>query len=197
ASAPAGNAPAGGDTAPAGRDTEPAGGGTELAGGGSARGDGLIIALDPHRGRMARLGRLLAQRGIENVRLHVAGVLAATAERSQPFDRALVDVPCSNSGVLPRRPEARYAQSAQALRSLIALQDRILDDTAPAIKPGGLLVYSTCSLWPEENRQRVEAFLARWPEYTLIEDDWTLPSLQADPQRYHDGGYYAVLKRLK
>jgi 16S rRNA (cytosine967-C5)-methyltransferase len=111
------------------------------------------------------------------------------------FDRVLADVPCSNSGVLARRPEARYAQGAQSLRSLARLQDQILNDTAGAVKPGCTLVYSTCSVWPEENRQRVEAFLKQHPEYELAEDRSTLPSLDSAPTRYRDGGYWALLRR--
>jgi 16S rRNA (cytosine967-C5)-methyltransferase len=63
------------------------------------------------------------------------------------------------------------------------------------VKPGGVFVYSTCSVWPEENRQRVDAFLKRHPDFTLLMDQDTLPSLIPDPTRYRDGGYVAVLGR--
>jgi 16S rRNA (cytosine967-C5)-methyltransferase len=111
------------------------------------------------------------------------------------FERILIDAPCSNSGVLARRPEARYHQSDRALESLARLQDRILDDTAGAMRPGGRLVYSTCSIWPEENQQRVHAFLNRHAGYTLQHEESIVPSFSDDPTRYHDGGYLAVLAR--
>jgi 16S rRNA (cytosine967-C5)-methyltransferase len=97
--------------------------------------------------------------------------------------------------VLARRPEARYHQSASALKSLEKLQDEILNDTAPATKPAGLLLYSTCSVWPEENQHRVAAFLQRHPDFELLEEKSTLPSLTPEPAKYRDGGYYALLRR--
>ncbi|MDT8436729.1 MAG: transcription antitermination factor NusB [Gemmatimonadota bacterium] len=76
-----------------------------------------------------------------------------------------VDTPCSGTGVLRRRPDARWRLSPRRLRSLIDLQARILDGCAAAVAPGGRLVYATCSLEPEENEAQVEAFLARHPQF--------------------------------
>ena len=118
--------------------------------------------------------------------------MGASADR---FDRVLLDVPCSNSGVLARRPEARYAQDDHMLQSVEALQRRILLDTAPAVRPGGLLIYSTCSIWPEENGRQVERFLAGGPPFTLLSEQSTLPSVGDNSSEYHDGGYFAVLQR--
>jgi 16S rRNA (cytosine967-C5)-methyltransferase len=111
------------------------------------------------------------------------------------FDRVLIDTPCSNSGVLARRPEARYRQDAQTLRSLEKLQRNILLDTVNSVAPRGLLIYSTCSVWPEENEQIAQWFLAEHPQFTLLRERSTLPSFDSDPARYHDGGYFAVFAR--
>jgi 16S rRNA (cytosine967-C5)-methyltransferase len=154
--------------------------------------EGRILAIDPAEQRCAGLRQLVEARGIRNVAVRCSGMLG---EPPYAFDRAIADVPCSNSGVLARRPEARYHQSAGNLRSLEQLQDRILNDTAPAVAPGGLLVYSTCSVWPEENRRRVDAFLSHHPEYALLDDHTTWPSFENEPTRYRDGGYVAVLAR--
>jgi 16S rRNA (cytosine967-C5)-methyltransferase len=153
--------------------------------------DGRILAIDPAAQRCATLQQLIDARGIKNITVTCGDRLTDAAA----FDRAIVDAPCSNSGVLARRPEARYHQTAANLKSLAKLQDQILADTAPAIKPGGLLVYSTCSVWPEENRHRVDAFLSQHPDYELLDDQTTLPSFDTDPTRYRDGGYLAVLRR--
>jgi 16S rRNA C967 or C1407 C5-methylase (RsmB/RsmF family) len=76
------------------------------------------------------------------------------------------------------------------------LQRRILHDAAASLKPRGIAVYSTCSIWPEENELRVAEFLAQHPEYRLRQEERILPSLEPDPAAYHDGGYVAVLERL-
>ncbi len=155
-----------------------------------------IIAVDNSPVRCATLRATLADRRISNVQVYEASHLpAGSADMPALFDLALIDAPCSNSGVLARRPEARYTQSKDALISLSHLQKDILGNTAPRIRAGGTLVYATCSIWPEENRQMVDAFLAAFPEYRLERDQLTLPSCTETPTTYHDGGYYAVLKR--
>ena len=100
-------------------------------------------------------------------------VRAGMIQEGMKFSKILIDAPCSNSGVLARRPEARYAQDDRALASLAKLQDRILDDSAPALINGGRLVYSTCSIWPGENQERVKNFLGRHTDYRLITDKLT------------------------
>lgn len=157
---------------------------------------GRVVAIDPAEARCRGLSQLLDKRGITNVDVRCAAWLRDLPDvAATPFDRILVDAPCSNSGVLARRPEARYAQTPQSLRSLAKLQDDILTDTAPAVKPGGLLVYSTCSVWPEENRHRVDAFLRKHSDFEFQGDHATLPSYSAEPAWYRDGGYWAVLRR--
>jgi 16S rRNA (cytosine967-C5)-methyltransferase len=158
--------------------------------------DGSIDAVDPSPQRCAGLRELLATRGIENVRVHQVSMLRDLPQIRPPaFDRILIDAPCSNSGVLARRPEARFAQDDRTLRSLERLQRDIFDDTADHLIPGGLLVYSTCSVWPEENERQVQRFFARHPEFELLRSESTVPSFDDDPTRYHDGGFIAVLRR--
>jgi 16S rRNA (cytosine967-C5)-methyltransferase len=157
---------------------------------------GWIMAMDPSEPRCEGLRRLVATRSILNIAVVQASLLTQIRELKQPwFDRILVDAPCSNSGVLARRPEARYAQGDAALKSLAKLQDQILDDCAPYLRPGGLIIYSTCSIWPEENQQRISRFLARHPQFQQIRAEFTWPSFESqDPTHYHDGGFFAVLK---
>jgi len=106
----------------------------------------------------------------------------------------LVDAPCSNTGVLAQRPEARWRYGPAAVRSLAELQGRLLRAGAERLKRGGRLVYSTCSLEPEENGRCVEAFLRDRTDFEIeaaIED---LPDLE-NPAGPVDGGYAARLRR--
>ncbi len=159
---------------------------------------GSIVAIDASPMRVDNLRRLMQSRKIENVHA-IHGTKVQDAEPWVPeegFDRVLVDVPCSNSGVLARRIEARYYQSHQAMASLHKLQIEILADTASSIAAGGLLIYSTCSIWPEENEQMVQKFLESTPAFDLLSQQSTLPSFKTDgPTHYHDGGYVAVLRK--
>ena len=106
------------------------------------------------------------------------------------YSKVLVDAPCSNTGVLRRRPDARWNWSVEKLESLVRLQAEILDQVAPLVAPGGTLVYSTCSNEPEENLDQVNAFLSRHPDFTL---DVTRESIPFESG--HDGAFAARLIR--
>jgi 16S rRNA (cytosine967-C5)-methyltransferase len=108
------------------------------------------------------------------------------------YDKILIDVPCSNTGVLARRVEARYRVTSQGISRLSMVQRDILDDAAELIKAGGVICYSTCSLCKEENEDQVQKFLADRSDFELLSELLTLPS---DKEPDHDGGYYALLKR--
>ena len=106
------------------------------------------------------------------------------------FDKVLVDAPCSNTGVLRRRPDARWNWNAERLASVVRLQAEILDKVAPLVAAGGTLVYATCSNEPEENSGQVGAFLARHPEFSLAADDEYVPHVALC-----DGAFAAALVR--
>ncbi len=106
-----------------------------------------------------------------------------------PFDRVLVDVPCSNTGVLGKRPEARWRLRPDDLRQLVDLQTRLLRTATQYVRPGGVIVYSTCSIEPEENHQVIETILKSTPELYLEASE------DAVPGRPADGGYWARLRR--
>ena len=106
------------------------------------------------------------------------------------FSKVLVDAPCSNTGVLRRRPDARWNWSEAKLAELVRLQAEILDASATRVAPGGTLVYSTCSNEPEENEAQVAAFLRRHPEFTLRESRESVPT-----ETGHDGAFAAALVR--
>ena len=108
----------------------------------------------------------------------------------EQFSKVLVDAPCSNTGVLRRRPDARWNWSEEKLEALVKLQAEILDQVEPLVAKGGTLVYSTCSNEPEENVEQVNAFLARHPVFKL---DATRESVPFESG--HDGAFAARLIR--
>ncbi len=96
-----------------------------------------------------------------------AKLLDAQAVAGMRFDAVLADVPCTGSGVLAKRADLRWRRTKQQLKDLLVLQQRILDSVAPLVKPGGVLVYSTCSILALENEQQVDAFLQRHPDFEV------------------------------
>ena len=109
---------------------------------------------------------------------------------SQTFDKVLVDAPCSNTGVLRRRPDARWNWNEEKLAALVKLQSEILDACASRVASGGALVYSTCSNEPEENEAQVTSFLARHPDFSLEESRESIPYESGT-----DGAFAARLRR--
>lgn len=122
--------------------------------------------------------------GVENDLAH------STTQKTKQFPKVLVDAPCSNTGVLRRRPDARWNWSVEKLEALVKLQAEILDQAARLVASGGTLVYSTCSNEPEENLDQVNAFLARHADFSL---DTTRESVPFESG--HDGAFAARLIR--
>ena len=111
--------------------------------------------------------------------------------RPSTLDRVLVDAPCSNTGVMRRRVDLRWRIRPEEIRRLRKVQDELLRQAAPLLKPGGTLVYSTCSLEPEENRESIEQFLREQPDFRLADQRELLPFVDGV-----DGAYVARLERV-
>jgi 16S rRNA (cytosine967-C5)-methyltransferase len=115
----------------------------------------------------------------------------------------LLDAPCLGTGTFARHPDARSRVTPEALQRLGGLQAELLERTSDVVAPGGLLIYSTCSLEPEENELQVEGFLARHPEFRREPSETFPTSLMSEegdlaimPQRHQmDGAYAARLRR--
>lgn len=116
------------------------------------------------------------------------------AVRGRTFDRVLVDAPCSNTGVLRRRPDARWNWSEEKLSQLVKLQAEILEQAARLVNPGGLLVYSTCSNEFAENEGQAQAFLKLHPEFEKLAVAESVPC-EESAEAGHDGAYAVTLKR--
>lgn len=147
-----------------------------------------IIACDVSEQRLERV-----HQSVE--RLNLSSVQPVLIERDGsdipegPYDAVLVDVPCSNTGVLSRRPEARWRFVESDMEELIQLQTRLLLTAYGQLRPGGRLVYSTCSIEPEETTQLIENVTKLVPGLTIVKQHLQLP---AQPS---DGAFRALLKK--
>jgi len=131
--------------------------------------DTMVVASDLNRKRLARLEENLARLGLSNV--HLLACDGRFPALRAEADLVLCDVPCTGTGVLRRKPELRWRLSMRDLVSLSRLQGEILSACADCLKPGGVLIYSTCSIEPEENREVVDSFLAGRTEFFLDRAD--------------------------
>lgn len=150
------------------------------------QGQGELHAWDLHDDRIALLRENLARARCDGVR--VAKSDAASGAPAEPFDRVLLDAPCSNTGVIRRRPDARWRFATDRLMRVVELQTRLLDSLARLVKPGGTLVYSTCSLEQEENEGQVSSFLQRHPNFRAGGTRFSFP-----PETGFDGAFSAEL----
>jgi len=150
-------------------------GGKSLALAALMRNRGQIIACDTQERRLSQMKERLERAGVRNVQTRVIRELDMSAsddpdfaQETNHFDRVLLDVPCSGSGVWRRQPDAKWALTPKRLDHLIALQRTILSRAAPLVKPGGRLIYVTCSLLNSENGDQISAFLGSHDDFSLL-----------------------------
>lgn len=153
------------------------------------RNEGEIIACDVDDRRLEILAALRDRLGASIIRTHRLHPERNEEPPAGPFDAVLVDVPCSNTGVLGRRPEVRWRLRPEDFRRLVPLQTKLLIQAAERVRPGGTVVYSTCSIEPEENRAVVEAVLSAMRDFVLEANQEQVPGQPAD------GGYWALLRK--
>ena len=144
-------------------------GGKTLLLGAIMRSQGRLYAFDVSAGRLARLKPRLARSGLSNVQPFLLNDERDTKVKrlAGKIDRVLVDAPCSGFGTLRRNPDLKWRQTAEGIDELAAKQARILKSAATLVKPGGRLVYATCSVLREENEAIVESFLESHPQFAL------------------------------
>lgn len=153
---------------------------------------GSILALDISDEKLGKITSNCARMGVTNVTTRLSEQAGGLEVES--FDLVLADVPCSNTGVLSRRPESRWRFDQKAMRALANDQQILIQMAANFTARGGRLVYSTCSIEPEECQQVAKYLLGRMPRARLIEERLTLPGGMESPEQWHDGGYYAVFE---
>jgi 16S rRNA (cytosine967-C5)-methyltransferase len=155
---------------------------------------GVVLAVGQDDEDLERIMTSTRRLGGHIVRTVLADQVPAELIKIEKIDAALVDAPCSNSGVLARRPEARWRMSAESLARLAGEQRDLLMDAINWVAPGGKILYATCSIEPEENDQVVRyAVGRRHGQVRLVDEKLTLPSESDD----HDGGYWALLDRVR
>jgi 16S rRNA (cytosine967-C5)-methyltransferase len=185
-------------------------GGKTLLLGALMRSTGRLYAFDVSDKRLAKLKPRLARSGLSNVHPAVIAHENDTHVKrlAGKCDRVLVDAPCSGLGTLRRNPDLKWRQTPQSVTELTAKQAAILAAAAKLLKPGGRLVYATCSLLPEENAQIVDAFLAAHPDFVRrpvaevlatqgIRIDLPGNDLQLLPQVHGTDGFYAAVLERK
>ncbi len=161
---------------------------------------GRIVAMDSEPARLEKARGRFRRAGAHDI----IEVRPLTDEKSRKwlrrqkgtFDVVLADVPCSGSGTWRRNPDMRWRQYGPALNELLNVQDEILDRVAGTVKPGGRLVYATCSLFREENEDRIAAFCARHPYFRTSTLDIVNPAesfMRLSPRRHNTDGFFAAL----
>ena len=184
-------------------------GGKTLALAATMRNKGVLVACDVAKGRIDRAAVRLRRAGVHNVqRRLLAGERDPWEKRhAGTFDRVLVDAPCTGSGTWRRNPDQRWRIGPDMLQSLIAEQRAILDRAARLVRPGGRLVYATCSFIRAENEGQIEAFIARDARFALlpVATVWSAllpgecpaqgPTLMLTPARHGTDGFFVAILR--
>lgn len=161
-----------------------------------------VVALDADAGRLERVEQNLARLGLTARTLAADGRAVADWWDGTPFQRILLDAPCSATGVIRRHPDIKLTRQASDIAPLVQLQGELLDALWPTLEVGGILIYATCSVLPEENSSNLAAFLARTPGARELDipAHWGLAQphgRQLLPQPDgHDGFYYCKLIKI-
>ena len=180
-------------------------GGKTLALAAGMNNKGRVVAMDVLETRLDRSAQRLRRAGVHNVERRSIAENAKWLKRQKGnFDRVLVDAPCTGSGTWRRNPDGRWTLRPEDLAELVPKQADILDQAARLVKPGGRLVYATCSVLPAENERQIEAFVERHPDFTVTPiAELDLPSelaagpyLRLSPLKHGTDGFFgAVLAR--
>jgi 16S rRNA (cytosine967-C5)-methyltransferase len=164
-------------------------GGKALYAASRMQGRGRVLAYDVHPGRIRLVSQAAGTLGLTNVVAEAADLRDLAGQQPPPAaDRVLLDVPCSGLGVLAKRADLRWQRTPEDMAELVALQDDLLDAAAALVRPGGVLVYSTCTIEPEENEDRVSAFLERHGAFVQRSAGGLVPEGLATAE-----GFYAAL----
>ena len=183
-------------------------GGKALAMAATMDNKGRVVACDVLERRLERAADRLRRAGLHNVETR-----ALTSERDPwvkrhkgKFDRVLVDAPCTGTGTWRRNPDSRWRLLGPGLSQLVGIQQSILDSAARLVRPGGRLIYATCSMLAEENERQIDTFLAGHPDFTVqpLDAVWPAaidsdppptggPYLRLSPARHGTDGFFAAV----
>ena len=161
-----------------------------------------VIALDLEPSRLARVEENLARLQLQATLVAADGRDVAAWWDGKPFQRILLDAPCSATGVIRRHPDIKLTRQAEDIAALATLQGELLDALWPTLEVGGVLLYATCSVLPQENSDNIAAFLQRTPGARELDITGTFGLKQAHGRQLlpqadgHDGFYYAKLIKI-
>lgn len=164
--------------------------------------EGEILACDLHENKLKRIKEGAARLGLKSIQTFAADGTVFRPEWADSADTVLVDAPCSGLGIIRKKPDVRY-KSPDDLFTLTVAQAAILENAARYVRPGGVLLYSTCTILPEENGQVVDGFLAEHPDFSR--ETFTLPApvgeqpgeLTLWPHRHGTDGFYICRLRRR
>ena len=169
-------------------------------------GTGRVQAWDIHEHRTELIQAQARRLGLENIRPMVRDATKLREEMIGSMDSVLLDAPCTGLGFMAQKPDLKLRVTEESCRELIELQAKLLDTVSAYVKPGGTLVYSTCSILKDENERQAEAFLQRHPEFEETELPETIPERYRKQKKlglqlleYRDGveGFYLIRMRKK
>ena len=155
---------------------------------------GLVLAVDRGEARLRRVDRNCERLGLTAIKTRCADASQLRVQEptwAQSFDRILVDAPCSGLGTLSRHPDARWRLGPSSIGELVEVQRQLLESLLPLLKPGGRLLYATCTVHPQENQQLVQALLASHAELELVRERQIWPG---ELSGAGDGFFTAVLR---
>ena len=163
------------------------------------RADISLVALDADATRLQRVPQNLQRLGLDSDQVSILAADAANVEQwwdGKPFDAILADVPCTASGIVRRHPDIRWLRRPQDVAATAALQGSIADALWLTLKPGGYMLYVTCSIFPQEGVEQSKAFLARHPDaVALPSPGQVLPQPVVVGQPCGDGFFYQLLRK--
>ena len=153
---------------------------------------GKIVALDTQEEKIQTLKNRAAKAGADIIETRVIEGTKSTKRMSESFDRVLIDSPCSGTGSIRHNPEIKWKMNSERLEKIKNIQSILLNNYSEMLKPGGLMVYATCSILPAENQDQVQRFLEnKKVAYELVKEQTILPSKTG-----FDGFYMAQIKKV-
>lgn len=172
-----------------------------------ARDRGEVTAVDPDGGRLSRLEENVRRLGLTSITAHREDILSPGFSPAAPFEKVLVDAPCSSVGIIRRHPGLKWEKRETDIRRFAKLQLGLLEGASRFLAPGGTLAYSTCTIEPEENGEVVRRFIRQHPEFEIVPPPadsvrnlraLTTPEgfIETFPHRHGmNGGFVALLRR--
>ena len=154
-------------------------------------GTGHVEARDLTEYKVALIRDNIERSGLANINAVCQDAAIYDPHKKETADIVIADLPCSGLGVLGKKPDLRYKMNEKTEADLVELQKKILSVVKDYVKPGGKLLYSTCTIHREENEGNVEWFLKEYPEFELVKEKQMIPGRDAG-----DGFYIAILKRV-